>query len=457
MQRSLLAIVALASAATAQFTVVIPNGTATTEGNSSNAFPWGRGTTGSLEIQTIYDSTDFTLQGVNFPIIIQGLRYRANGGATSAGGTYSSCTVDMATATVDALTPSTTFASNMGPDLTQVYSGPVTVLPVTASTPGIWAVDVPLTSNFLYDPTSGNDLVIFSHIPPPATSPITGNPGLQLDVQSTGALASRIYNSSTTVYPNTTGTIGTSHGVVVEVTYVPAQGLYAGFGSDVQGGASPLTVNFTDNSFSSDPAGVLGWAWDFDGDSVVDSTLQNPTFVYQNCGTYDVTLTVVDASHSPSTLTRTAYINTDAVAASFTYALIAPGVMQFTDTSVPTPTSWAWDFDGDNVIDDTTQNPAHFYAAACTGATVTLTANRLCGAPSTATQAIVISPSTLAAANAGGNGTTGASAGNIFDVQVINPDGVNICGVTCRPYNYAGPFTMDLYASDGSYLDLVGG
>ncbi len=252
--------------------------------------------------------------------------------------------------------------------------------------------------------------------------------------------------------PTTSGSIGR---VLMYVS--PQTGTFVNFTSDVTTGPTPLTVNFTDQTYTSDPAGITAWAWDFDGDTVIDSTAQNPSFVYTTCGTYDVTLTTVDATFGVNTVTKTAFITTDSITASFTYALIAPGVMQFTDTSTPTPTSWAWDLDGDSVIDDTTQNPAHFYPAACTAATVSLTASRLCGPADTATSSIVISPSTLAATSLGGNGTTGASAGNVFDVQVVNPDGVNICAVTCRPYNYTGPFTMDLYASDGSYLDMVGG
>ncbi|MFN9756472.1 MAG: hypothetical protein ACK58X_08675 [Planctomycetota bacterium] len=42
------------------------------------------------------------------------------------------------------------------------------------------------------------------------------------------------------------------------------------------GGASPLTVNVTSTSFRSAPGGITGYAWDFDGDTVVDSTLPNP-------------------------------------------------------------------------------------------------------------------------------------------------------------------------------------
>ncbi|MCB9884916.1 MAG: PKD domain-containing protein [Planctomycetes bacterium] len=457
--RFLIAATALAAAASAQFTLVAPQGYDVLEGNSNNAFPWNRGAA-SMRVQFLYDSTTFTNQGVTSPIIISGLKYRADATTASwAGGTWPNVVIDMATATSDHASASTTFASNMGPDLTNVLTGPVTVQPGTGNgtgVPGPWHIDIPLTTNFVYDPTTGNDLVIDVQLDGTGWS----GTSVQFDNVSGAAtspapLGSRVY--STTGNTATTGTLGADYCAVCEFTYVPANGLFAGFTSDVTGGSSPLTVNFTDNSYSSDPGGVLAWAWDFDGDSVVDSTLQNPSFVFQNCGSYDVTLTVFDAAHPSSTLTRTAYITTDAVSASFTHALIAPGVVQFTDTSVPTPTSWAWDFDGDNVIDDTTQNPAHFYAAACTGATVTLTASRLCGPADTATASIVITPNTFQLTNAGGNGTTSATwVGNVFDGQVTNPDGVNICALSVRPYNFAGPFNIAFYASSGSYLDTIG-
>ncbi|WP_231589806.1 PKD domain-containing protein [Methanosarcina siciliae] len=39
----------------------------------------------------------------------------------------------------------------------------------------------------------------------------------------------------------------------------------------------------------------------------------------------------------------------------------APLTVQFTDTSVNYPTSWAWDFDNDGMTDSTEQNPSHTY------------------------------------------------------------------------------------------------
>lgn len=60
----------------------------------------------------------------------------------------------------------------------------------------------------------------------------------------------------------------------------------------------PLTVQFTDQSKGL----ITGWAWDFDGDGVTDSTQQNPTHTYTKPGTYTVKLTVTGPYHN-STMT----------------------------------------------------------------------------------------------------------------------------------------------------------
>jgi PKD repeat protein len=60
-------------------------------------------------------------------------------------------------------------------------------------------------------------------------------------------------------------------------------------------------------------------------------------------------------------MTRTAYISTDAIDADFTSQVIGPLTVLFNDTSVAAATSWAWDLDGDSVVDSTVQNPAWVY------------------------------------------------------------------------------------------------
>jgi PKD repeat protein len=67
-------------------------------------------------------------------------------------------------------------------------------------------------------------------------------------------------------------------------------------------GPAPLTVNFTDESIGD----IESWEWDF-GDGPT-STEQNPTHVYENYGTYTVSLTVIGPGGS-YTETKTDYIN----------------------------------------------------------------------------------------------------------------------------------------------------
>jgi PKD repeat protein len=53
---------------------------------------------------------------------------------------------------------------------------------------------------------------------------------------------------------------------------------------------------------------------------------------------------------------------------------VAPLTVQFTDTSTGVPTEWQWDFDNDNTVDSTEQNPSFTYTTAGTY-TVKLTAS----------------------------------------------------------------------------------
>ncbi len=65
----------------------------------------------------------------------------------------------------------------------------------------------------------------------------------------------------------------------------------AGFVASKTNGATPLQVAFTDTSSNAPTA----WAWDFDNNGTVDSTLQNPTNTYASAGIYSVKLVVSNA------------------------------------------------------------------------------------------------------------------------------------------------------------------
>ena len=438
-----LLIAAAVSAPVFAQTLVVPSAAAAVDGNSSTGYP--------LDIANgrliyIYDSTHFTNNGVNFPILISQISYRANATTTTWTGATSTLTMDLSTAPIDFTTISTTWAANHGNDLTNVYNGPFTIAAgaSTAGVPGPFYATVTFSQPFLYDPSLG-DLTIDTMI---IGSTIANTPTLDCVTTTGTANARRVY--SLTNPPAATATsIAGEIANVLEFTYTPASGLYAGFTADVTGGVSPLAVNFTDSTFTSDPNGITSWAWDFDGDSVIDSNLQNPSFVYTSCGTYNVSLTVTDGTHAPSTHTKTAYITTDAIAANFTYQVIGPLTVQFTDTSNVPATSWAWDLDGDNVTDSTAQNPAWAYPNALP-VNVTLTATRLCSTPSVITKQVIAAQQLTTVLVA--NNSVGAPATLYYDLNVLNPNGVLISSFDSVSTTLSTPFTVDWYVMTGSYV-----
>jgi PKD repeat protein len=71
-------------------------------------------------------------------------------------------------------------------------------------------------------------------------------------------------------------------------------------------GTTPLLVQFTDLSVAENTT-ISSWKWDFDNDGAIDSTNQNPSWVYNVTGTYTVSLTVSDG-HVSDTEIKESYI-----------------------------------------------------------------------------------------------------------------------------------------------------
>jgi hypothetical protein len=226
--------------------------------------------------------------------------------------------------------------------------------------------------------------------------------------------------------------------------------VFAAFTATPLSGPSPLLVQFTDQSSTSDPGGIQTWAWDFDNNGTVDSTLRNPSHQY-GCGNFAVRLTVTAANGNDSEL-KLDYVVTDEISAAFTYSLLAPGTWQFTDTSTPPATAWSWDFNGDNVPDSTVQNPSWPFPAGCAAQTVRLVATRNCKSDSV-TEQIVTAPFRLDANLAGGTGTLSSTdVGNFFDIAVTSPEGVSVCALNGLSYTGVGPYTVSVYVTDGTYV-----
>src|SRR5687768_8544953 len=128
----------------------------------------------AFRFQMIYDTTNFTDQGIVGPITITRVRFRANNGVVNAGGaTYATANVQMSSSTLDYATTSTTFATNRGPNNQLCFSGPVTTAPAAGTTPNTQIIDITLTTPFTYDPSLGADLIVEvdAPLPSPANLP----------------------------------------------------------------------------------------------------------------------------------------------------------------------------------------------------------------------------------------------------------------------------------------------
>lgn len=116
----------------------------------------------------------------------------------------------------------------------------------------------------------------------------------------------------------------------------------------------------------------LTYAWDFDGDGVVDSTDPDPTYVFTEAKTYTVTLTITDESNETSEYTTdivivlkdiitTATTSTDPTFATLAAALTAANLVETLQGDGPftvfAPTDAAFDAVNQtwlgNLIDDT--------------------------------------------------------------------------------------------------------
>jgi len=170
--------------------------------------------------------------------------------------------------------------------------------------------------------------------------------------------------------------------------YVNVAETRADFLPDLFGFCQPLEVNFSDSSVSG--TNISSYEWDFGDGST--SSLQNPTYTYQDTGIFDVSLVITNDLGCTDTLTRTNYI--------FVYTppvanflngdtVICPGELDFIDLS-QNATDWFWDF-GDEQF-STEQNPTHEYADTGSFSITLITLNNGCSDTLIVEDMIYVSP-----------------------------------------------------------------
>lgn len=136
----------------------------------------------------------------------------------------------------------------------------------------------------------------------------------------------------------------------------------AQFKANTTAGEAPLSVGFTDLSTGD----IDIWEWDFDSDGVVDSTQPNAMHIYEEAGTYAVSLTVSGPGGSDIEV-KEAFIvvapphcRADFIADRT--SCYGPCLVEFIDLSTGDVVKWEWDLNGDGWIDRFAQNPNYPYS-----------------------------------------------------------------------------------------------
>jgi len=138
---------------------------------------------------------------------------------------------------------------------------------------------------------------------------------------------------------------------------------------------APLNARFTVDA--SDNEGIASYEWDFDGNGVYDETTTrgSTTFLYETPGEYEPVIRVTDslgvsAQFSPLHLQVNARLeDVPDVTVSTRPTVGAAPLDVALSARVTTPgrlpvVSWAWDFDGDGVVDSREPSPVnHIYSA----------------------------------------------------------------------------------------------
>ncbi|HLK67952.1 MAG TPA: PEP-CTERM sorting domain-containing protein [Bryobacteraceae bacterium] len=206
----------LSCAAVSQASVVVPNSLANTEGNANNNFPFD--SIDPMRYQQVYAADQFPGAG-----LIDSIAFRPDG---PLGEMFSlsiaNIEIDLSTtqAAPDAL--SDTFADNVGPDNTVVYSGPLTLSSANtgpAGGPKDFDIVINFMTPFFYNPGNGNLLLdVKNNSGTP--SGLAGGFDSEFDF---GDSVSRVHGD----IGSPTASVNDTEGLVTEFSVVPEPGTLA--------------------------------------------------------------------------------------------------------------------------------------------------------------------------------------------------------------------------------------
>jgi len=188
--------------------VVVPEAQEFIEGDGNNGFPFNCSIfTSSMRYQQVYLAPE-----VGSGTITE-VRFRQDGGGSAFGATLiSGVTITLSSSSNGPDTLSATFATNIGADVTTVFSGGLTLSSAaSAAVPRPFDIVIPLQTPFYFDATAGKNLLLDVTIP---TCPTT----TQFDSENpSGDSVSRVFAGSSGAASGTAD----SFGLVTQFTISP--------------------------------------------------------------------------------------------------------------------------------------------------------------------------------------------------------------------------------------------
>jgi gliding motility-associated-like protein len=161
----------------------------------------------------------------------------------------------------------------------------------------------------------------------------------------------------------------------------------------------PASTNFSDFSTSLDGT-ISSYAWDFNGDNIIDNNLQNPQYIFTQSGNYGVKLEVQTQYGCVNTFMKSVYVN--ATPSALFTAQNNEGCpslcVQFTNSSSIGNGSIItnqWIF-GDNSFPDYSQHPTHCYSTGNYNVTLKVVSDSGCVSSSSIPNLVNVYPTPVA-------------------------------------------------------------
>lgn len=113
-------------------------------------------------------------------------------------------------------------------------------------------------------------------------------------------------------------------------------------------------------------AGTISiYRWDFDNNNTIDDSTLNPSFVYPNAGLMPCRLVALSNNNCANQIINQVTIHANPTANFSVPSACMPNTSSFTNLSSSSDgliTSYGWDFNGDNIIDNVLANPTYNFA-----------------------------------------------------------------------------------------------